>query len=161
MNLKKIKRAKMFTFSLPDDVAAELDKQERGKKSQIVAEALREYFAQKGIIQPSPEKREVVSGMTEEEILKRMKDYLQSEFSRKEQELKAEIEEARKQKDYAHSTSLREIWLNKLWGSRTFFEEITIAEIQAALGLPYMTIYNKILPVLRRAGYKIVTNKFI
>lgn len=158
--MKKVKRSKMFTFSLPNDVAVELDKVERGKKSKIAAEALREYFAKRGVKQLPPEKQEVVSGLTEEEILQRVKNHIESEFSRLDEELKAKKEEARNKGDYSRATQYAHIRLNKLWGG-DFLHEVTIAEIQAALGLPYMTIYNKILPIFRKAGYKVVSDRGI
>ncbi len=155
---KKIKPSRMFTFSLPEDVAAELDKQPRGKKSEITAEALREYFTKRGVSQPPPEKQEVVSGLTEEEILQRVKEHVESEFNRSVDEVAAKRDEARKKGDYAGASIYSNIWINKLWVS-DFLHEVTIAEIQAALGLPYMTVYNKILPILRKAGYKIVQDR--
>lgn len=154
---KAVERLKMFTFSLPDDVAAELDKQERGKKSKIVAEALREYFGKTAV---TGEKEEVVSGMTEEQIVKRIKEHLGSELLRKDEELKVKIEEARKRGDYATAGSLADTRLNYLWVGK-FTQEITMKEIEAALGLPYMKIWNKILPILRRAGYRVVDEKVI
>ena len=158
--MKKVKRSKMFTFSLPRDVAVQLDKVERGKKSKIAAEALREYFAKQGVKQLSPEKQEVASGMTKEEILQRVKEHIKSKFERLDEELKAKRDEARKKGDYSRATQYAHIRLNKLWGSN-FLSEVTMAEIQEALGLPYMTIYNKILPIFRKAGYKVVSDRGI
>ena len=122
MEIKRlIKRTRTMTFSFPEDVAAELDKQEKGKKSKIVTEALREYFGKE---RPPEKPQEIVKGMTEEEILRKVEEYAE---------------------EYKEDSAFGSL-ISKV---------ITMKELQEIFGLPYMTIYNKILPLLRAEGWEI------
>lgn len=164
---KKIMPANVITVSVSDDnVYAEFKKRckERGMQSKIVTEALRQYLKTEQPEQPTVE--QTIAGMTKEEILERVWQFLGEEIERKNRELEAKIKKAREEEDWSLATSYREIYQKYFWngcGSQLeehpYRQEITITEVQEVFGLSYQTVYNKILPILRKAGYKVVKER--
>jgi hypothetical protein len=168
---RKIQPVRLVTLSLPDYIAAELDKEKRGKKSELVAKLLERHFAEKGAVKPQaetdqPEQEEVVKGLKREDVLKKVEEYVLKQFQAKTDDIDAKKAKARKDEDYGRLAAYNKMLYNKengLYegGQERWFKEITIKEVEAALGLPYQTIYNKILPILLNEGYQVVPQRFI
>jgi hypothetical protein len=164
---KKVQRANLITFSATDDVKTLMNKQSKGEKSGIINQAIREFFARKGEApQTALEDKIIAGGLTKEQILQKVKDYVLQQFHEKTDRLEEKKREAREKDNYA----LFNVYNNMLWdkkvglyegGQEKWFKEVTIKEVEAATGLSYQIVYNKVLPVIREAGFNIVKERLL
>lgn len=103
--------------------------------------------------------REVTGGLTKREILDKVEIYRRRKYEEKMEHYKQErakvLAEAKDASDYMRAEEISNI----IFKLKEEFEAkgVTIKDVLGALGLPYMVVYNKILAILRREGYKIVT----
>jgi hypothetical protein len=100
-------------------------------------------------------KQEVALGMTLQEAIDKLDAYLKREFDKKVEQLKIEAEKI--PFEDAYSTIERKQANERIERLTAKFEakEVSMKEIVAALSLPYMVVYNKAAPLLRREGYRI------
>lgn len=75
-------------------------------------------------------------------------EFLKSEASQKFYILKSRVDDMLSRKGAEHPVD-RKKWLKTL----------TMKDLETALGFPYQTIYNKIVPLLRKEGYEIVKER--
>jgi hypothetical protein len=99
-------------------------------------------------------KQEVALGMTLQEALDKLDAYLKLALDKKVEELIVEGEKI--PIEDAYSTVERTRINERIERLRAKFEakEVSIKDVEAALGLPYNVIYYKVVALLRREGYK-------
>lgn len=166
--LKKVERTNLFTFSLPDDVTEQLKKLEKGKKSDVVAQALRDYFvAKEGKSLAVPVEEVIAGGLTKTAILQRVKEKILEEWRAKVTAINDSMEAARSKEDYGlvsiYDKILHDEKTGLYFGSNEtkWFKEVTIKEIEACTGLSYTVVYNKVLPHIMAAGYTVVKERVL
>jgi hypothetical protein len=101
---------------------------------------------------------EITSGMTRQDIIDKIDVYLESKKQEKTAHIMKEINKIDTKKDadafdYKEKGELIKD-VNRMENVKEV--SVTLKELQKVYGLPYMTIYNKILPILRVEGYKII-----
>ena len=103
--------------------------------------------------------KEVTGGFTKREILDKVAVYRKRQFEQKmkryEQERAKILSKAEDASGYVIVEEINKI-MTKL--KREYDAKgVALKDVLDALGLPYMVVYNKVLAILRREGYKIIT----
>jgi len=100
-------------------------------------------------------KQEVVDGMTLQETMDKLEAYLKRQLDKKVAKIKDEKEKIVVEDALGIMMKTeRQKEINRL-EERFEAKEVSMKVIVDALGLPYMEVYNKVAPALRREGYSI------
>jgi hypothetical protein len=162
MERKKIARSTL-TISLPDQVKEWVRKKDN--YSSFIAGLLEAEMEKEqqgdSIVKPEEQLEKIVTGgMTKREILESVEAYRKQKLEERREVWIEQHEEATQKLDRKNMESIKELErVDESYGEyRQKFEEkeITIKDVLNATGLPYMAVYNKVLALLRKEGYKIV-----
>ena len=104
--------------------------------------------------------KQEIGGLTLQEIIDRLDAYLKLRFDKKRKELKTEIAEIDgvPDRDLDYNDRIKRDEIHHQIGAlqkKLESKEVSMKDLTNALGLPYMEIYNRVAPALRREGYKV------